>query len=66
MEGIDLTIVALFFAGWLAKGIAWVAFDAYVLKNQYASLTRTMLGIVLWPVGGLVRIWKQVESWLNR
>jgi len=66
MEGIDLTIVALFFVGWLAKGIAWVAFDAYVLKNQYASLTRTMLGIVLWPVGGLIRIWKQIESWLNR
>ena len=66
MEGIDLTIVALFFVGWLVKGIVWVAFDAYVLKNQYASLTRTMLGIVLWPVGGLVRIWKQIESWLNR
>lgn len=66
MERIDLTIVALFFVGWLVKGIAWVLFDMHVLKTQYASLARTMLGIVLWPVGGLVRIWKQIESWLNR
>jgi len=66
MEGIDLTIVALLFVGWLVKGIAWVLFDMHVLKTQYASLTRTMLSIVLWPVGGLVRIWKQIESWLNR
>jgi hypothetical protein len=56
----------LFFVGWLAKGIAWVLFDMHVLKTQYASLTRTMLGIVLWPIGGLIRIWNRIESWLNR
>lgn len=66
MEGIDLTIAALLFVGWLAKGIAWVAFDAYVLKNQYGDLDRTLFGIVLWPVSSAIRIWNRIESWLNR
>lgn len=65
MEGIDLTIVALLFAGWLAKGIAWVAFDAYILKNQYGDLDRTLFGIVLWPVSSAIRIWKWIEGWLR-
>jgi len=66
MEGIDFATMLWLLSGWLAKGIIWVLFDMHVLKTQYASLTRTMLGIVLWPVSGLIRIWKRIESWLNR
>lgn len=67
MEAIEtLQWVTLFLLGWLVKGMTWVAVDTYLFGNEYCDPMRTLMNILLWPISGLIRVWKGIEKWLNK
>jgi len=67
METVELGLmVTTFLLGWLVKGMVWVAVDTYLFGNEYCDSTRTLMNILLWPIGGMIRIWSFIEKWINR
>jgi hypothetical protein len=67
METIEIGLMTTtFLLGWLVKGMAWVAVDTYLFGNQYCDPMKTLMNILLWPIGGLIRLWSYIERWLNR
>ena len=67
METIEIGLMTTtFLLGWLVKGMAWVAVDTYLFGNQYCDPMKTLMNILLWPIGGLIRAWSYIERWLNR